>query len=138
MLDTALFDWILIGGLALFAIGLAYFVILGVRAIYRDARRTASEAGHRRVAASVRALLRMAVWALMFGAYYLLVYVLGRRLGWQAVLPSAVGLVAMIWALLQADRLLTIRPDAVRRQFGIGAAIAVVLAVFVSAIWLAA
>jgi hypothetical protein len=68
----------------------------------------------------------------------LFVYVLGRRLGWQAAIPSAVGLMAMVWALLQADRLLTISPDAVRQQFGIGVTIAVVLAVFVSVIWLAA
>lgn len=138
MPDTGWFDGILIGVLGLSGIGLAYFVFLGVRAIYRDARRTAAEAGHRRAAASVRALVRMAVWALFFGAYYLFVYVLGRRLGWQAAVPSAVALVAMIWALLQADRLLTVRPDAVRQQLGIGAAIALLLAVFASVIWLAA
>jgi hypothetical protein len=80
----------------------------------------------------------MSVWALFFGAYYLFVYVLGRRLGWQAAVPSAVGLMAMVWALLQADRLLTIGPHAVRQQLGIGVTIAVVLAVFVSVIWLAA
>jgi hypothetical protein len=138
MPDTGLFAPILIGVLGLFGIGLAYFVFIGVRAIYREARRTAREAGHRRAAAAVRALVRMAVWALFFGAYYLFVYVLGRRLGWQAAVPSAAGLVAMVWALLQADRLLTVRPDAVRQQLGIGVAIAVVLAVFVSIIWLAA
>jgi hypothetical protein len=80
----------------------------------------------------------MTVWASFFGAYYLFVYVLGRRLGWQAAVPSAMGLVAMIWALLQADRVLTVRPDAVRQQLGIGVTIAVVLAVFISVIWLAA
>ena len=138
MLDNSLFQFILFGVLGLFGIGLAYFVSIGARAIFREARRTASEAGHRPTAAAVRALVRMAVWALFFGAYYLLVYVLGRHLGWKAVVPSAVGLVAMIWALLQADRVLTVRPDAVRQQVGIGAAIAVVLAVFVSVIWLAA
>jgi hypothetical protein len=81
----------------------------------------------------------MSVWALFFGAYYLFVYFLGRRLGWQAAIPSALGLMAMVWALLQADRLLTIGPDAVRQQVGIGVTIAVVLVVFVSVIiWLAA
>jgi len=138
MPDTDLLAPILFGVLGLFGIGLAYFVFLGVRAIYRDARQTALKAGHRRAAASVRALFRMTVWALFFAAYYLFVYVLGRRLGWQAALPSVVGLVAMVWALLQADRVLTVRADAVRQQLGIGAAIAVVLAVFVSVIWLAA
>ena len=138
MLDNSLFQFILFGVLGLFGIGLAYFVFIGVRAIYREARRTASEAGHPRAAAAVRALVRMTVWASFFGAYYLFVYVLGRRLGWQAAVPSAVGLVAMIWALLQADRVLTVRPDAVRQQLGIGVTIAVVLVVFVSVIWLAA
>jgi hypothetical protein len=138
MPDTDLLVPILLGVLGLFGIGLAYFVFLGVRAIYRDARRTALEAGHRRAAASARALLRMTVWASFFAAYYLFVYVLGRRLGWQAVVPSVAGLVAMVWALLQADRVLTVRADAVRQQLGIGAAIAVVLAVFVSVIWFAA
>jgi len=138
MLDDSLFPLILFGVLGLFGIGLAYFVVIGARAIYRDARRTAHEAGYPRTTAAMRALVRMAVWALFFGAYYLFVYVLGRRLGWWAAVPSAAGLVAMVWALLQADRLLTVRPDALRAQLGIGAAIAIVLAVFVSVIWVAA
>ncbi len=138
MFDSGWFVWLVIGVLGLFGIGLAYFVGIGVRAIYRDARQTASEAGHRRGSAAVRAMTRMTIWALFFGAYYLFVYFLGRRLGWQAAIPAAVGLMAMVWALLQADRLLTISPDAVRQQVGIGVTIAVVLAVFVSSIiWLA-
>jgi hypothetical protein len=138
MFESSWFVWLLIGVLGLFGIGLAYFVGIGVRAIYRDARQTASEAGHRRRSAAVRAMIRMLVWALFFGAYYLFVYFLGRRLGWQAALPSVLGLMAMVWALLQADRLLTIGPEGVRQQLGIGATIAVVLAVFVSVIiWLA-
>jgi hypothetical protein len=81
----------------------------------------------------------MTIWALFFGAYYLFVYFLGRRFGWQAAIPSVAGLMAMVWSLLQADRLLTIGPEAVRQQLGIGASIAAVLAVFVSVIiWLAA
>ena len=110
MLETDWFVWILIGVLGLFGIGLTYFVVIGVRAIYRAAAQTATEAGHRRGSAAVRAVIRMTVWALFFGAYYLFVYVLGRRLGWQAAIPAAVGLAAMVWTLLQADRLLTIRP----------------------------
>src|SRR5882672_4111651 len=137
--DSGWFVWLMIGVLGLFGIGLAYFVVIGVRAIYRDALQTATEAGHRRGSAVLRAMIRMTTWALFFGAYYLFVYFLGRRLGWQAAIPSAVGLIAMVWALLQADRLLTISPDAVRQPFGIGATIAVVLAVFVAVIiWLAA
>jgi len=138
MLDNSVFQSVLFGVLGLFAIGLAYFVVIGARAIYRAARRTANEAGHARTASAVRALVRMAVWALFFGGYYVFVYVLGRRLGWWAVVPAAAGLVAMIGALLQADRLLTVRPGAVRAQLGIGATIAIVLAVFISVIWVAA
>jgi hypothetical protein len=138
MFDTGWLAWVLIGVLGLFGIGLVYFIVIGVRAIYRGARQTATEAGHRRRSAAARAMIRMAVWALFFGAYYLFVYFLGRRLGWQAAIPSAAGLMAMVWALLQADRLLTIGPDAIRQQLGIGAVIAVVLAIFISVIWLAA
>jgi len=137
MFETEWFVWILIGVLGLFGIGLAYFVVIGVRAIYRAAAQTATEAGHRRASAAARAVIRMLVWALFFGAYYLFVYVLGLRLGWQAAIPSALGLLAMVWTLLQADRLLTISPDAVRQQLGIGVTIAVVLAVFASVIWFA-
>ncbi len=138
MLDNSLFPFILFGVLGLFGIGLAYFVFIGARAIFRETRRTANEAGHPRVAAAARALVRMTVWALFFGAYYLFVYMLGRRLGWWAAVPSAAGLVAMVWALLQTDRLLTVRADAVRVQLRIGAAIALVLGLFVSVIWIAA
>jgi hypothetical protein len=138
VLDDNLFPLILFGVLGLFGIGLAYFVAIGARAIYREARRTAHEAGYPRAAAAVRALVRMAVWALFFGTYYLFVYLLGRRLGWWAAVPSAAGLLAMIWALLQADRLLTVRPEAVRAQLGVGAAVALVLALFASVIWVAA
>lgn len=138
MLDNSLFRSILFGVLGLSGIGLTYFVFLGARAIYREACRTAVQAGYPSAGAAVRALARMTVWALFFAAYYLFVYVLGRRLGWWAVAPSSAGLAAMIWALLQADRLLTVRPDALRAQLGIGAVIALVLAVFVCVIWLAA
>jgi hypothetical protein len=138
MLDNNLFQSVLFGALALLGVGLTYFVFIGARAVYREARRTACEAGHSRTAAAVRALARMTLWALFFGAYYLFVYVLGRRLGWWAAVPSAAGLVAMIWALLQTDRLLTVRADAVRVQLGIGVVIAAVLGVFISVIWVAA
>jgi hypothetical protein len=138
MLDNGLLTTTLIGALGLSGIGLVYFIFIGVRALYREARQTAREAGHRRTAAAWRAVLRMIVWALYYGAFYLFVYFLGRRLGWWAVAPAAVGLAAMIWALLQADRLLTVRPNDLRQQLAIGATLSVLFAGFVSIIWLAA
>jgi hypothetical protein len=138
MLDDSLLGYILFGALGLFGLGLLYFIFLGVRAIYREARRTARAAGHQQAGAAVRAVLRMTVWALFFGAYYLFAYFLGRRLGWWAIAPSVVGLIAMIWALLQADRLLTVPADDLRGQLGIGAALAALLTVFASVIWFAA
>ena len=137
MLDNSLFQSLVLGVLALFGVGLVYFLFLGVRAVYRDSQRTAIEAGHPR-AAALRAVLRMTTWALFFGAYYLFVYFLGRRLGWWALAPSLAGLAAMIWALLQADRLLTVRPGDVREQLGIGATLAALLGVFAVVIWFAA
>jgi len=137
MLDNSLLQSLVLGTLALFGVGLVYFLFLGVRAVYRDSRRTAIEAGHPR-AAALRAGLRMTTWALFFGAYYLFVYFLGRRMGWWALAPSVAGLAAMIWGLLQADRLLTVRPEDMREQLGIGATLAVLLAMFAAAIWFAA
>ena len=137
MPESGLANVILIGTLGLFGIGLVYFVFIGVRAIFRGARRTASAAGHGSTGAAMRATIRMALWSVFFGAFYLFLYLLGRRLGWWAALPGAAGLAAMIWALLQADRLLTVRAGDVRRQFGIGAGLVVLLGAFLSAIWLA-
>jgi hypothetical protein len=138
MPDSSLLTLLLFGVLGLFGIGLVYFVFVGVRAIYREAWRTAREAGHREASASARAVLRMGVWALYFGAFYFFIYFLGRRIGWWAIIPAAAGLAAMVWALLQADRLLTIRSDDVRQQLGIGASLTGLIAIFGSIIWFAA
>jgi membrane associated rhomboid family serine protease len=80
----------------------------------------------------------MAVWAAFFGIFYGFLYFLGRRMGWWAVLPGLAGGVAMILALLQADRLLTIRREAAWQQVGIALTIVVVLAAMVSVTWFAA
>jgi len=40
--------------------------------------------------------------------------------------------------VLEADRLLTVRPEAVRQQFGIAATLTALIAGFVSVIWWAA
>lgn len=86
----------------------------------------------------MRAVLRMSVWSLYFGAFYFLIYFLGLRIGWWAIIPVAVGLAATVWALLQADRLLTIPSGDLRQQLGIGASLTGVIAVFGSVIWFAA
>jgi hypothetical protein len=137
MPESGLFNVILIGTLGLFGIGLVYFVFIGVRAIFRSARQTASAAGHGHTGAALRATLRMVLWSVFFAAYYLFLYLLGRWLGWWAVFPGMAGLAAMIWALLQADRLLTVRAGDRRQQFGIGATLIALLGVFLSGIWLA-
>jgi hypothetical protein len=138
MPDNALLQAILIGVMGLFGVGLVYFVFIGVRAIFRQARRIASGAGHLQRAATLRAVLRMAVWAVFFGAYYLFLYFLGLRLGWWAAIPAAIGLAGVIWGLLQADRLLTVDRDDVRQQVGIAATLTGLIAGYVSVIWFAA
>jgi len=125
--------WLLAAGLGLLGLGLIYFVFIGVRAIFRDARARALGAGHRPVAASLRALLRMGVWAVCFGAFYAYLYFLGRRFEAWAVLPGVLGLAALIWALIQADRVLTLPSHNVRGHVRIAASIAVLLGVYVSA-----
>jgi hypothetical protein len=138
MPDSGRLTLLLFGVLGVFGIGLVYFVFVGVRAIYREAWRTARAAGHREGAASARAVVRMGVWAIYFGAFYFLIYFLGRRIGWWAAIPVAAGLAAMVWALLQADRLLTIRADDLRQQIGIGASLTGLILLFASIIWVAA
>jgi hypothetical protein len=129
---------LLIGALLLLGAGLAYFIFIGVRAIYRGASRTARDAGHAASGAGQRAILRMAVWAAFFGIFYGFLYFLGRWLGWWAVLPGLAGGVAMIVSLLQADRLLTVQRGAAWQQVGIALTIVVVLAAMVSVTWFAA
>jgi hypothetical protein len=138
MPDNALLQVLLIGVMGLFGVGLVYFVFIGVRAIFRQARCIASGAGYLQRAATLRAVLRMTVWAVFFGAYYLFLHFLGLRLGWWAVIPAAIGLAGMIWGLLQADRLLTVNRDDVRQQVGIAATLTGLIAGYVSVIWFAA
>jgi hypothetical protein len=130
--------FILIGSGALAGAGLGYLAFLGARAIFRESRQTARDAGCREGAATTRAVLRMIVWASFFGIYYFFLFFLGRSIGWWAALPALVGLAAMIWGVLEADRLLTVRPEAVRQQFGIAATLTALIAGFVSVIWWAA
>jgi hypothetical protein len=128
---------VLSGALLLFGAGLAYFVFIGARAIYRSASGTARAAGHDAGSAGQRAILRMVIWAAFFGIFYGFLYFLGRRMGWWAVLPGAAGGVAMVFSLLQADRLLSI-PRGGRQQLAIGLTIVLVLVAMISITWLAA
>jgi hypothetical protein len=125
-----------VGGIVVAGVG--YLAFIGARAIFRDSRQTAREAGHREGAARLRAVLRMVVWALFFGIYYFFLFFIGRRIGWWAALPALAGLAGIIWGVLQADRLLTVRPGAVRQQVGIAATLTCLIAGFVSIIWFAA
>jgi len=122
---------VLSGALLLFGAGLAYFVFIGARAIYRSASGTARAAGHDAGSAGQRAILRMVIWAAFFGIFYGFLYFLGRRMGWWAVLPGAAGGVAMVFSLLQADRLLSI-PRGGRQQLAIGLTIVLVLVAMIS------
>jgi len=130
--------FILIGVGALAGAGLGYLAFIGARAIFRESRQTAREAGCREGTARVRAVLRMIVWALFFGIYYFFLFFLGRSIGWWAALPALVGLAGMIWGVLEADRLLTVRPEAVRQQLGIAATLTLLITGFISVIWWAA
>jgi hypothetical protein len=129
---------LLIGALLLLGGGLGYFIFLGVRAIYRGASHTARDAGHAHRSAGRRAALRMTVWAAFFGIFYSFLYFLGRRMGWWALVPGLLGGIAMIFSLLQADRLLTIHRGEAWQQFSIGLTIVVVLATMASVTWFAA
>ena len=133
MTGSDLFVWFALGGLGLLGIGLVYFIFIGARAIYRDARRKALEAGHRRTGARLRAILRMTLWAIFFGGSFFSCSSSDGAFKPGPLRPRQwVG--AMIWALLQADRLLTMSADNVRGHVHIGAAIAAVLGAFISVI----
>ena len=134
LFENALIRYAFIAVVVLVLGALLYFIFIGVRALFREARRTAREAGHREGSATVRAICRMAIWAAYFGAFYLLAFLVGKRLGWWAVPPVAAALVAMIWSLLLADRLLTVAPGDVRQQTGIGITVAAILAIFIGII----
>ena len=122
----------------LLAAGLGYFIFIGVRAIYRGASATAQEAGNSHAGAGLRAGLRMLVWALAFGLLYFFLYFLGRRMGWWGAVPGALGMIAIIFALLRADRLLTLPPGAGRQQLTIAVVIVAVFAMLMSITWFAA
>jgi len=129
---------LLIGAFVLLGAGLAYFIFIGVRAIYRGAAKTARNAGHVDGGAGLRAIVRMTVWAAFFGVLYAFLYFLGRSIGWWAAIPGIVGGVAIIFCLLQADRLLVIPRGAARQHVTIGVTIVAVFAVLVSITWYAA
>jgi hypothetical protein len=129
---------VLFGVLLLFGAGLAYFIFVGVRAIYRSTAKTARAAGHGARGAGLRATVRMAIWAAFFGVFYAFLYFLGRSIGWWAVLPGIIGCAAMIFGLLQADRLLTIPRSASGQHAVIALTIIVVLGALASVTWLAA
>jgi Ca2+/Na+ antiporter len=137
LLDSALTRYALIAVSALFGAALLYFVVIGARALFREARSIAREAGHAPGSATVRALLRMAVWGVFFGLFYLLAFYLGKRLGWWAVPLVLAALAAMIWCLLLADRLLTVVPGDVRQQAGIAVTLLGALGLFTAGILLA-
>jgi len=82
--------------------------------------------------------VRMTVWAAFFGVLYAFLYFLGRSIGWWAAIPGIVGGVAIIFCLLQADRLLVIPRGAARQHVTIGVTIVAVFAVLVSITWYAA
>ena len=137
MFDNLIVRYGLIAVSALFLLALLYFIYIGVRALFREARRTAREAGYREGSATARAILRMLIWAAFFGTFYLLIFFVGKRLGWWAFPLGAIALLAMIWGLLSADKLLTIPPGDVRQQMVIAGTVTILLLVFVGTIWLA-
>ena len=125
-------------GALLLGAGLGYFIFIGVRAIYRSTSQIARDAGYPHASAGRRAALRMAVWAAFFGLFYAFLYFVGRRIGWWALVPGMLGAAAVIFSLLQADRLLTIRRGAVREQLSIVLTIVAVIAGLASITWFAA
>lgn len=127
---------LLVGGL--FLLALLYFIYVGVRALFREARAIAHQAGHSGANAAARAVVRMTVWALFFLAFYLTAFLLGRRLGWWGVPAAAVALVAMIGGLLVAEKLLTVPPGDGRGNIVVGATVTGILALFGVVIWIAA
>jgi uncharacterized membrane protein len=137
LFEHALARYALIAVAALFLLALAYLVGLAVRALFREARKVAREAGHRQGSATLRAVLRMAAWGAFFGLFYFLAFAVGKQLGWWAAPLILVALVAMISGLLLADRLLTVTPGDVRRQAGIAVSLVGMLGLFAAGILLA-
>jgi hypothetical protein len=127
---------LLVGGL--FLLALLYFIYAGVRALYREARQIALQAGHPEGGATVRAAVRMAVWSLFFLAFYFAAFLLGRRLGWWGVPAGGAALVVMIGGLLVTEKLLTVKPGDVRGDVVVGTTLTGILALFAVVIWVAA
>lgn len=137
LFENALTRYALIAVSALALAALVYVVFLAMRALFREARGIAREAGHRQGSATLRAVLRMVVWAAFFGLFYLLAFSVGKRLGWWAAPLVLAALGAMIWSLLLADRLLTVPPGDVRLQTRIAVILAAMLGLFAAGIVLA-
>jgi hypothetical protein len=133
-LDNPLFRYAFLAVSALLLAGLLYFIYVGVRALFRQARRIAREAGHREASAAARAIVRMTLWALFFGLFYLFAFFTGRRLGWWSLPPVVAGLVLMIAGLLLSDKLLTVRPGNTRTQSLVGGTVVSLLALFIVAV----
>lgn len=123
---------------ALFLVALLYFIYVGVRALFREARGIARQAGHREAGATVRAVVRMLIWALFFLAFYFAAFLLGKRLGWWGVPAGGAALVVMIGGLLVSEKVLTVRPGDARGDLVIGVTVTGVLALFAVVIWAAA
>jgi hypothetical protein len=137
LFENALARYALLAVSAVSLAALLYLIFLAVRALFREARGIAREAGYRQGSATLRAVVRMTVWAAFFGLFYLLAFSVGKRLGWWAVPLVLAALAAMIWGLLLADRLLTVAPGDVRQQAGIAVTLAGMLALFAAGIVLA-
>jgi hypothetical protein len=130
------YGMMLVGGL--FLVALLYFIYVGVRALFREARNIARAAGHGEDSAAVRAILRMAIWSLFFLGFYLAAFFMGRRMGWWGVPAGAVALVVMVGGLLATEKLLTVKPGDARGDLAIGVTVAGILALFGVVIWAAA
>jgi hypothetical protein len=127
---------LLVGGL--FLLALLYFIYVGVRALFRDARDIAREAGHKDGSATARAVVRMTLWSLFFLAFYFAAFLLGARLGWWAIPAGAAALIVMVGGLLVAEKVLTVRPGDGRADLVIGSTVTAILGLFVVVIWVAA
>jgi predicted secreted protein len=137
LFETALTRYVLLTVSTLALAALGYVVFLAVRALFRQARGIARDAGHPRGSASLRAVLRMTVWAAFFGLYYFFAFTVGKRLGWWAVPLAVAALAGMIWCLLLADRLLTVKAGDVRQQAGIAVTVVGMLGLLAAGIVLA-
>jgi hypothetical protein len=137
LFENAITRYALLATSVLVLAGLGYVVGLAVRALFRQARGIAHAAGHAQVSASLRAAVRMTIWAAFFGLFYLFAFYVGKRLGWWAAPVIVAALAGMIWGLLTADRLLTVPPGRMREEAGIAVTLIGMLGVFAAGIVLA-